>query len=77
MSPNPRLDAAIAAAAQAPEPPARWRGQVTLASGKVVGLDIPADITPLEVLHLVGFLSTDLHQQIRGARKPSRILTPV
>lgn len=79
MASSKLVDAAIAAASAAPAPVPHWQGRVTLGSGREIGLDVPVDITPMDVIHLVAFLTTELPATMRRAEAQlprSRILIP-
>jgi uncharacterized membrane protein len=66
-----------AAAARLPEP--RVTGDVALASGRHIGINIPADLSDAELLEFVATLTTQIRANIHAgrARDPrSRILVP-
>jgi hypothetical protein len=66
-----------AAAARPPEP--RTTGDIALASGRHVGINIPVDLSDAELLELVAILTTQVRANIHAARARdprSRILVP-
>lgn len=71
------IDAAIAAAEARSTAPS-WAGKFVLpSSGRPVQLVVPADLTPMEALEIVAFVTTELPRQLQSAaaRRP-RILVP-
>jgi hypothetical protein len=68
------IDAAIAAAAQPVEQ--RLNAQVRLATGRLVLVNVPADMTDAEILHFAGWMTTDMAAQLRDRRPAGRILVP-
>lgn len=71
------IDAAIAAAAHPPVAQ-RWQGTVVMPStGREVRFDIPADLTPVELIEVVGFVTTQLpHELSKAQSSRPRILVP-
>lgn len=76
MAPD-RVAAAVAAVEHRPAA-ASWAGKFVLPSTKrPVQLVVPADLTPLEALEIVAFVTTELPRQLAGvSRAPSRLLVP-
>lgn len=70
------VDKAIAAAT-APAP--SWAGKFVLPSTKrPVQLVVPSDLTPMEALEIVAFVTTELPRQLQSAAASRpRILVPV
>ena len=72
------IDAAIAAAARQPVAQ-RWQGTVAMPStGREVRFDITSDLTTIELIEVVWYISTPLpHELAKAAQHPRpRILVP-
>lgn len=67
------IDEAIAAV-ERPEPEQRATIKVRVRTGRIVALNAPVDLTPLETIDLVGFVSTALHEELEKTRPASRII---
>lgn len=67
------IDAAIAAAQPVEE---RKVVQVQLHTGRIVLLNVPADLSIEEMLALSGYIGSKLPATMAGARPRSRILVP-
>lgn len=62
-----KLDAAVAAASV---PPAPAQVRVTLHTGRPVLLVVPADLSSIEALDLVGYIARQLPARLAEARSP-------
>lgn len=61
------------------EAPKAWAGTFRVPStGRTIQLVVPADLTPLEALEIVGFVATELPRELANAAagSRSRILVP-
>lgn len=64
----------IAAAIDATETPVLMAGvRVRLSSGREIELNVPPDITGLEALELIGYISIDLPKALAARRRPSAL----
>ena len=63
-----KVEKAIAAAA-APPPAATLR--VRLHTGREIGLMVPVDLTPIEVVDMVGYIARQLPAKLAEARGPA------
>lgn len=65
------------AAAEAPAAEPRFRAALTLASGRVVGLEVPVSISAAEALDLIGYITGQLRADIAKAQRPGpQLLVP-
>lgn len=61
------IDNAISAAAAAEEQ--RLTIQVTLGTGRIVALNLPVDLTPLEAIEMISYVSTRMPAKLVEASK--------
>jgi len=69
----------IDAAVSKVEQPARELNatvQITLPSGRAVALQVPVNLTALEAVQLVGFITTQLPAELAKGRPGPRLLVP-
>ncbi len=69
------IDSAIAAAAASEEP--RVTIQVKLGTGRIVALNVPVDLTPLEAIETISYVSTRMPAKlVEASTHRSPLLVP-
>lgn len=70
------IDAAIAAA-QVEKPEQRSTVQIQLRSGRMVAINVPTDLSPLEAIDLIGYVANGLAGELAKTRRPGpQLLVP-